>query len=47
LQAIALFNANKHEEAMLRVKELATDFPDIDPVACRVVEVSIKSNLMC
>jgi hypothetical protein len=45
LQAIALFNANKHEEAMLRVKELATDFPDIDPVACRVVETYLRVQL--
>jgi hypothetical protein len=39
-QAIALFNANEHEEAIQRVQELAVDFPDIDPLACRAVEVS-------
>jgi WD40 repeat protein len=45
IKAIALFNANKHEEAMLRIKELATDFPDIDPVACRVVETYLRVQL--
>jgi hypothetical protein len=39
-QAIALFNANEHEEAIQRVQELAADFPDTDPLACHVVEVS-------
>lgn len=46
-QAIALFNANKHEEAMLRVQELVSDFPDTDPLADRIVEVSIKSSFVC
>lgn len=46
-QAIALFNANKHEEAMLRLKELVTDFPNTDPLACHVVEVSTKSSFAC
>lgn len=45
IKAIALFNANKHEEAMLRVQELVTDFPDIDPVACRVVEAYLRVQL--
>jgi hypothetical protein len=40
-QAIALFNANQHEEAMLLVKELAENCPNADIIACRVVEVSI------
>lgn len=39
-QTIALFNAGEHEEAMLRVEELAIS-PDVDTLACRVVEVSI------
>jgi hypothetical protein len=43
-QAIALFNANKHEEAIQRVQELAADFPDTDLLACRVVEVSVKHS---
>jgi hypothetical protein len=44
LQAIALFNANQHEEAMLRVQELVTACPNADIVACRVVEVSIMHS---
>lgn len=38
-QAIALFNANNHEEAMRFVQELAA-WPNADPLASRVVEVS-------
>jgi hypothetical protein len=40
-QAIALFNADQCEEAMLLVKELAVNCPNADTVACRVVEVSV------
>jgi len=40
-QAIALFNADRQEEAMQRVKELANICPEADIVACHVVEVSI------
>ena len=40
-QAIALFNADRQEEAMQRVKELANVCPEADIVACHVVEVSI------
>jgi hypothetical protein len=40
-QAIALFNADQHQEAMLLIKELAAACPDTDPLARRVVEVSI------
>jgi hypothetical protein len=40
-QAIALFNADQHEEAMLLVKELSAACPNVDPLGCRVVEVSI------
>jgi hypothetical protein len=39
-QAIALFSADQHEEAMLLIKELATACPNTDPLACHVVEVS-------
>jgi hypothetical protein len=39
-QAIALFSADKHEEAMLLIKELATACPKTDPLARHVVEVS-------
>jgi len=38
-QAIALFNANRQEEALQRVRELANICPDADTVACHVVEV--------
>ncbi|KAG1901813.1 uncharacterized protein F5891DRAFT_979296 [Suillus fuscotomentosus] len=44
-KAIALFNANKHDEAMLRVQELVTDFPDTDLLACRVVETYLHVQL--
>jgi hypothetical protein len=41
-QAIALFNANHHTEAMRRVRELAAACPDADTtLACRAIEVSI------
>lgn len=40
-QAIALFNANEHEEAMLRVKELVRACTNADILACHIVEVSI------
>jgi WD40 repeat protein len=40
-QAIALFNADQHEEAMLLVKELAAACPNADILGCRVVEVSV------
>jgi len=40
-QAIALFSADQHEEAMLLIKELATACPNTDPLARHVVEVSV------
>jgi hypothetical protein len=40
-QAIALFNADQHEEAMLLVEELTAACMNVDPLGCRVVEVSI------
>jgi hypothetical protein len=40
LQAIALFNAAQHEEAIFLVKELAAACPNFDILGCRVVEVS-------
>jgi hypothetical protein len=43
-QAIALFNANQREEAMLLVKELATACPNADILGCRVVEVSVMQS---
>jgi hypothetical protein len=49
-QAIALFNANQDEEALLLVQELAAR-PNADPLACHVVEVSImyliKPGFVC
>ncbi|KAG2336497.1 hypothetical protein BDR05DRAFT_971015, partial [Suillus weaverae] len=38
IKAIALFNANQHEEAILRVQELATARPDANTLACNIVE---------
>jgi hypothetical protein len=40
LQAIASFNANACEWTVLPVQELAAR-PNADPLACRVVEVSM------
>jgi hypothetical protein len=40
-EAIALFNADQHNEAMLLVKELAAASPDTD-LGCRLVEVSVR-----
>jgi hypothetical protein len=40
-QAIALFNADQHDEANLLLKELITGCPMADTLACRVVQVSI------
>lgn len=45
IKAIALFNANEHEEAIQRVQDLAADFPDTDPLACRVVEAYLHVQL--
>lgn len=42
-QAIALFNANQHEDAMERIHELATACHSADTLACRMVEVNIDS----
>ncbi|KAG2130199.1 uncharacterized protein EDB93DRAFT_86559 [Suillus bovinus] len=44
IKAIALFNANEHQEAMLRIGEL-TASPDIDPIACRIVEAYLRVQL--
>ncbi|KAG2359514.1 hypothetical protein BDR07DRAFT_1414832, partial [Suillus spraguei] len=38
IKAIALFNANEHEEAILRVQDLATTCPNVDTLACQIVE---------
>ena len=44
-QAIALFNANQHEDAILRVQELAAACPNADTLACRIVEVGIMHSM--
>lgn len=38
IKAVALFNGNQHEDAMVRVQELAAVCPKADTLACRVVE---------
>ncbi|KAG2066418.1 WD40 repeat-like protein [Suillus decipiens] len=43
-QAIALFNAGEHQEAMLRIGELAA-CPNVDPIACRIVEAYLRVQL--
>jgi hypothetical protein len=40
-QAIVLFNAAQHEEAMLLVNELAAACPNANALGCHVVEVSV------
>ncbi|KAG2738931.1 hypothetical protein P692DRAFT_20757326, partial [Suillus brevipes Sb2] len=38
IKAIALFNANQHEEAVLRLQELGTTCPNASTLACQIVE---------
>ncbi|KAG1800323.1 uncharacterized protein HD556DRAFT_1524880 [Suillus plorans] len=38
IKAIALFNANQRDEAILRVQELATTRPSVNSLACGIVE---------
>ncbi|KAG1768783.1 hypothetical protein EDD22DRAFT_967192 [Suillus occidentalis] len=38
IKAIALFNADQHDEALLRVQELAATCPNADSLACGIVE---------
>jgi tetratricopeptide (TPR) repeat protein len=44
IKAIALFNANRQTEAMMRVDQLAAD-PSVDPLACGVVVASLRIQL--
>jgi tetratricopeptide (TPR) repeat protein len=44
IKAVALFNANRHKESMLRVDQLAVD-PSVDPLACGVVIASLQVQL--
>jgi hypothetical protein len=45
IKAIALFNADQHEEAMLLVKELAAACSDTNLLGCRVVETYLRVQL--
>ncbi|KAG2751067.1 hypothetical protein P692DRAFT_20920128 [Suillus brevipes Sb2] len=45
VKAVALFNANQHKDAMLRVQGLADVCPSTDTLACRVVEAYICVHL--
>jgi tetratricopeptide (TPR) repeat protein len=41
IKTISLFEADEHEEAMLRIGELAVS-PNVDPIACRIVETYLR-----
>ncbi|KAG1893754.1 uncharacterized protein F5891DRAFT_1258305 [Suillus fuscotomentosus] len=45
IKAIALFNADQHDEAMLLIKDLAAACPNADPLARRVVETYLRVQL--
>ncbi|KAG2069789.1 WD40 repeat-like protein [Suillus decipiens] len=45
IKAIALFNANEHEEAILRVQDLATTCPNVDTLACQIVKAYLHVQL--
>ncbi|KAG1896594.1 WD40-repeat-containing domain protein [Suillus fuscotomentosus] len=45
IKAIVLFSADQHEEAMLLIKDLAAACPNVDPLACRVVETYLRVQL--
>ncbi|KAG1888599.1 hypothetical protein F4604DRAFT_2024111 [Suillus subluteus] len=45
LKAVALFNANQHEDAMLQVQQLAAVCPEVDTLVCRVVEAYLCFQL--
>ncbi|KAG2141379.1 uncharacterized protein EDB93DRAFT_630557 [Suillus bovinus] len=45
IKAIALFNADRHDEACLLLKELATGCPNADTRACRIVEAYLRVQL--
>ncbi|KAG2130200.1 uncharacterized protein EDB93DRAFT_1180896, partial [Suillus bovinus] len=44
IKAIALFNANEHQEAMLRIRELAA-CPNVDHIVCHIVEAHLRVQL--
>lgn len=45
IKAILIFNANQHEEAILRVRKLAAASPNDNTLACRVVEAYLHVQL--
>ncbi|KAG2347849.1 hypothetical protein BDR05DRAFT_996186 [Suillus weaverae] len=45
IKAITLFNADQHEDAILRVQELAAACPNADTLACRIVEAYLRFQL--
>ncbi|KAG2149068.1 uncharacterized protein EDB93DRAFT_358436 [Suillus bovinus] len=45
IKAIATFNANHYEDAILRVQELAASCPDADNLACGIVEAYLHVQL--
>ncbi|KAG2072881.1 WD40 repeat-like protein [Suillus decipiens] len=45
IKAIALFNANEHDEAIVRVQDLATTCPNADALACQIVEAYFHVQL--
>ncbi|KAG2069769.1 WD40 repeat-like protein [Suillus decipiens] len=45
IKAIALFNADEHEEAILRVQDLAATCPNVDDLACQIVEAYLHVQL--
>ncbi|KAG2067676.1 WD40 repeat-like protein [Suillus decipiens] len=45
IKAIALFNANEHDEAIVRVQDLATTCPNVDILACQIVEAYLHLQL--
>ncbi|OAX41551.1 hypothetical protein K503DRAFT_797882 [Rhizopogon vinicolor AM-OR11-026] len=45
IKAIALFNANQHEEAMMRVRELSTACPSADALTCCIVQAYLRVQM--
>ncbi|KIK34689.1 hypothetical protein CY34DRAFT_812772 [Suillus luteus UH-Slu-Lm8-n1] len=45
IKAVAIFNANQHEEAIIRVQSLTAACPHNDILACRVVEAYLHVRL--
>ncbi|KAG2090113.1 uncharacterized protein F5147DRAFT_780419 [Suillus discolor] len=47
IKVVALFNANQRDEAILRVQELATTRPSVNPLACDIVECYADRRSAC